>query len=139
MAKKNFRNKNNALSSQYEAANGELDTTNMTPEQAALMQKYHEKDKKRLAKRSKLAEKLDMYDMIIANLIAGTSIIEPNIKLNNSQIAVGFSNISSEAQLTKYFMIRKLPDWLKPRLIDQIRKRCMTPGIKINFYFHKRF
>lgn len=136
MAKKNFRNKNNTLSAQYENSLQELDTTNLTPEQAALMQKYHEKDKKRLAKKSKFREKVDMYDMIIANLIAGNSIIEPSVKLNNSQIAIGFSNISSENQLIKYFMISRFPDWLKPRLIDEIRKRCMTPGIKINFYFH---
>lgn len=87
-------------------------------------------------KKSKLAELIDMYDMIIANLIAGTSIIEPTEQLDNSQIHIGFSNISSDEQLTKYFMINRLPDFLKPKLIDELRMRCMQPGVKINFYFN---
>ena len=33
-------------------------------------------------------------------------------------------------------MISKFPDWLQPRIIDTIRKRCMNDGVKINFYFH---
>lgn len=87
-------------------------------------------------RRSKRKEKLDMYDMIVANLVAGNSIIEPEQKLDSSQLAIGFSNISSETQLTKYFMISKFPDFLKPKLIDTIRTRCMMPGLKINFYFN---
>lgn len=87
-------------------------------------------------RRSKRKEKLDMYDMIVANLVAGNSIIEPEQKLDSSQLAIGFSNISSETQLTKYFMISKFPDFLKPKLIDIIRTRCMMPGLKINFYFN---
>ena len=46
-------------------------------------------------RRSKRKEKLDMYDMIVANLIAGNSIIEPEQKLDSSQLAIGFSSISS--------------------------------------------
>ena len=87
-------------------------------------------------RRSKRKEKLDMYDMIVANLIAGNSIIEPEQKLDSSQLAIGFSSISSETQLTKYFMISKFPDFLKPKLIDAVRTRCMMPGLKINFYFN---
>lgn len=91
---------------------------------------------KKAAKKSKRQEKIDMYDMIIANMIAGNSIIEPTVKLDNSQIAVGFSNIASEEQLTKYFMISKFPDFLAPKLIDNIRNRCLHAGVKINFYFY---
>lgn len=109
---------------------------NLTPEQKAFMEQYQQKETRKGKRASKRQEKLDMYDMILANLLAGTSIIEPSQKLNNSQIAIGFSNISSEEQLTKYFMISKFPDWLQPRIIDTIRKRCMNDGVKINFYFH---
>lgn len=91
------------------------------------------KKEKRMSKRK---EKLDMYDMILANLIAGNSIIEPTMELDNSQLAIGFSNISSNKQLTKYFMINKFPDFLQPRLVDTIRNKCMNPGVKINFYFY---
>lgn len=94
---------------------------------------------KKVSKRKqKRKEKIDMYDMILANLIAGNAIIEPTKKLSNSQLSIGFSNIASETQLTKYFMISKFPDFLQPRLIDVIRQRCMNPGIKINFYFHAK-
>lgn len=88
------------------------------------------------SKKSKLAEKLDMYDMILANLYAGKSIIEPTTRLDNSQIAIGFSNISSENQITKYFSISSFPDYVQNQLIDYIRNNCMLPGVKINFYFY---
>ena len=91
---------------------------------------------RRNKRRAKWREKIDMYDMIIANLIAGNSIIEPSQKLDNSQIAIGFSSIASDEQLTKYFMISKFPDFLQPRFIDLVRSRCMNVGVKINFYFN---
>lgn len=117
-------------------ATNQQTNANLTPEQKAFMEQYQQKENRKGKRASKRQEKLDMYDMILANLLAGTSIIEPSQKLNNSQIAIGFSNISSEEQLTKYFMISKFPDWLQPRIIDTIRKRCMNDGVKINFYFH---
>jgi hypothetical protein len=91
---------------------------------------------KKAKKLSKRKEKLEMYDMIFANLIAGNSIIEPTQKLDNSQIAIGFSNISSAEQLSKYFMISKFPDFLAPRMVDLMRSRCMRVGVKMNFYFY---
>ena len=115
----------------------QIGNSGMTIEQKQFMEQYQ--NNPRNAKRqSKRKEKLDMYDMIIANLCAGTSIIEPTQKLTNSQLAIGFSNIASESQLTKYFMISKFPDWMKPRLIDNIRSKCMQDGVKINFYFNCR-
>lgn len=87
-------------------------------------------------KRSKLAEKLDMYDMIIANLLAGKSIIEPTEHLDNSQIAIGFSNVSSENQISKYYVINSFPDYIQDKLFDAIRSRCMNKGVKINFYVY---
>lgn len=87
-------------------------------------------------KKSKFKEKLDMYDMILANLYAGKSIIEPSTHLDNSQVAIGFSNISSETQITKYFTISSFPDYVQNQLIDYIRNTCMLPGVKINFYFY---
>lgn len=84
----------------------------------------------------KFKDKVAMYDMIIANIIAGRSIIEPNEHLDSSQIAIGFSNISSEDQISKYFMIRRFPDYLSPRLIDKIRSQCVYDGVKINFYYY---
>lgn len=94
------------------------------------------KKKNKRGKRSKLSEKIDMYDMIVANLVEGNSIIEPTQKLDNSQISVGFNNIASDERLIKYFMISRFPDYLSPRLVDRIRDECMNGGVKINFYFY---
>lgn len=85
-------------------------------------------------RKEKFKEKLDMYDMILANLYAGKAIIEPEKKLNNSQIAIGFSNIASENQITKYFVINEFPDYVPNNLFDLIRNRCMHSGVRINFY-----
>lgn len=91
---------------------------------------------KKAAKKAKIAEKIDMYDMILANILAGKAVIEPTEHLDNSQIAIGFSNIASETQISKYFMIRQLPDYMQPCLIDNIRAKCINDGIKINFFFY---
>lgn len=88
------------------------------------------------SKKEKFKEKLDMYDMIAANLYAGNSIIEPDAKLDNSQIAIGFSNISSDTQITKYFVINEFSDYIPNKLFDLIRARCMASGVKINFYMY---
>lgn len=93
------------------------------------------KELKKQARKGKIRDKLDMYDMIAANLLAGKSIIEPSQKLDNSQIAIGFSNIASENQISKFFLVRQLPDYMQPRLIDLIRSRCIRDGVKINFSF----
>ena len=94
------------------------------------------KEEKRQAKKAKLAEKIDMYDMIIANLIAGNTIIAPSKHLGNSNIRIGFSNISSDTQISKYFLIRQFPDYLQTRLFDSIRRVCIRNGVKINFYIY---
>ena len=94
------------------------------------------KKAKKDAKKTKLKEKIDMYEMIIANLIAGNSIIEPSKRLGNSNIHIGFSNISSESQITKYFLIRQFPDFLQPRLLDYLRYTCVKPGVKIDFFIY---
>ena len=77
-----------------------------------------------------------MYDMILASLYAGKSLVEPSVYLDNSQIAIGFSNISSETQITKYFSVSAFPDYVQNQLIDYIRNTCMLPGVKINFYMY---
>lgn len=99
------------------------------------LSKKEQKKQKRMSKRK---EKIDMYDMIIANLIAGNSIIEPTEKLNSSQLSIGFSNIASDEQLSKYFMISKFPDFMQTQFIDIVRRRCIRPGVKINFYFYAK-
>jgi len=83
-----------------------------------------------------LKEKWYMYDMIIANMLAGNSIIEPTKQLDNTKIAISFSNIASESQISKYFLIRDLPDYLPPNFMDLIRSRCIQEGVKINYYIY---
>lgn len=81
-------------------------------------------------------ERIDMYDMIIANWLAKDSIIEPDHPLDSSKISIGFSNIASATQITKYFMITNFPDYLSTRLMDQIRMACIDSGVKVNFYIY---
>lgn len=115
---------------------GNNNLNQQTPDKAYNMYANQNKTNNKQKKKGKLAEKIEMYDMIIANLIAGKSVIPPQKKLGNSQVAIGFSNISSEDQISKYFMIKQLPDYMKSRMVDEIRNRCVLPGVKINFYFY---
>lgn len=108
----------------------------ITDSGAYLSESVSKKQQKKNKRKERFSEKLAMYDMIIANLIAGESIIEPDKHLDNSQIQIGFSNIASETQISKYFLIKTLPDYLQPRLIDNIRNFCILNGVKINFYFY---
>lgn len=92
--------------------------------------------KKKTKGKSKFREKLEMYDMILANIAAGKAIIEPSEKMNNSQIHIGFNCIASESQLTKYYILNKFPDYVEEGLMHKIRNRCTRSGVRINFYFY---
>ena len=81
-------------------------------------------------------EKIEMYDMMLANLVAGSSIIEPIEKLDSSRISIGFSNISSETHLIKYYVINGFPDYIQPQILDTIRKECISNGVKVNYYIY---
>lgn len=91
---------------------------------------------KKQKKRRKLLEKIEMYDMMLANFIAGDSIIEPDQALDNSKICIGFSNIASETIIQKYFLVHQLPDWMDEDFIGNIRNQCLRDGVKIDFYFY---
>lgn len=97
--------------------------------------KKQEKAAKKKAKKGKLAEKKDMYDMIIANIMAGNSIIEPTVKLGGANVHIGFSDVASETHISKYFMVTKFPDFMPEAFMDIIRADCCYSGVKINFYF----
>ena len=73
--------------------------------------KRAEKAARKAKRKGKWAEKLDMYDMILSNIIAGSAIIEPDVKLESNQIDIGYSSIAQNTQITKYFLIKQLPDY----------------------------
>lgn len=83
---------------------------------------------------SKFREKIEMYDYLLASMLAGNSVIEPEEHLNGDEIEIGFSNICSDDMLTKYFLIRQLPLFIDEELFRSIRARCSNPGVRINFY-----
>lgn len=87
-------------------------------------------------RRAKFIQKGEMYDMMMANLMSKDAIIEPETPLDNSQLAIGFSNISSENQITKYYMIKQFPDYLQQKFVQAVRNFCLEPGVKMNFYFY---
>lgn len=84
-------------------------------------------------KKKQEGNKLDMYDIIFANLVAGTSIIEPDRELDREHIDIGFSNVSSEKLILKYFMITGLPDYTYTQLFSRIRSYTMLSGVRVNF------
>lgn len=85
-------------------------------------------------KSNKLLEKIDMYDMIIASMLDKNNIIETEEKLDNKHLAIGFSNVSTKGFISKYFMIYSFPEFIPVNLYSKIRKRCMSNGVKIDFY-----
>ena len=121
----------------------------LTPELAAFLDKYENKHKqkneKRIRRHADFKEKLNMYDMILANIIAGTSIIEPTQELDSSQIHIGFSNIASADKLSKYFdseeemieFFEKMPidDFLK--FIKKIKENIINNDKFFNNYMVK--
>ena len=78
-------------------------------------------------------EKLDMYDMMVANLVARNSIIEPDVVLDNSKLSIGYSNIATESTLTKYFLIVNFPDYLTQKLYYVLRLATLEKGVKMDF------
>lgn len=82
------------------------------------------------------AERLEMYDMVLANMYAKESIIEPTEELDNAQISVGFSSVTSASQLSKYYIIRNLPDYINAQFLDSLRARCIRMGVKINYFIY---
>ena len=123
MFKRN-KNKNNKVN---------INTNLNLPEDNKAKVNKEDNKKFKVKKKSKLAEKLDMYDMILANLYAGSSIIDIDRTLDRSHIDIGFSNITSEKLVIKYFLIDSLPDWLVQNLFTEIREQCLLPGVRINF------
>lgn len=84
----------------------------------------------------KLREKIDMYDMILANFAAGSAVIPIDAELEGSNISIGFSHMESQSQINKYFVITGFPMYLNYQIFDEIRNRCIGRGIKINFYMY---
>lgn len=77
-----------------------------------------------------------MYDTLIANLISGNSIIEPTKELDDNKIQIGFSNIGSKREISKYFIIQHYPDWLDLSFLDRLRYDCISDGVKLDYYFY---
>ena len=141
--KKNKNKKDGSVNNQvYGTQNqpqGQMTTANYMSSQMNMQNlspKERKKLEKKLNRKSKMAEKLDMYDMILSNIIAGSQIVEPTTKLESNQIDIGYNQVAQNTQLQKYYLIRALPDYLQPNFIDQIRQSCIQNGVKINFYFY---
>lgn len=131
--KKNKRQNNINNQAEQASVNSDYSASSLDPEVKA---RIEAKENKKKLRKSKKKDKIDMYDMIIANLIAGKTVIPPEEHLGISNIHIGFADIASDSQISKYFIIRQFPDYLQERLIDSIRRICIRPGIKINFYMY---
>lgn len=87
-------------------------------------------------KKDEKTSKMQMYDHLLASLFAGNSIIEPQDTLVMDNLNIGFNTVSSKTYISKYFLIRKWPDWLDMRFMDRVRQQCLYAGVKINFYMY---
>lgn len=93
------------------------------------------KNTKESSKRSsKMREKLDMYDMIIASSLDRDSIVIPDDELDSRHLAVGFSCIASMKYVSKYFLITDMEDYIKCQLYSLIRRECLQKGVLIDFF-----
>lgn len=107
-----------------------------------MLNKYKKKSvstsklQRKARRREKRKEKLDMYDMILANLLAGNSIITPDKPLDKASLHIGFSTLSTETTVTKYFMVKTFPDFLNPNFFNAMRSECTKGGVKINYYVY---
>ena len=85
---------------------------------------------------NRIKKRIQMYDLFLANLASGDSVIGPEVKLDNSKISVGFSNIASENFIYKYFLMKDMPDYIDPNFLDNLRHSCLLPGVKFNYYIY---
>lgn len=94
------------------------------------------KRKRKKKRKSTRKERFDMYDMLLANRLAGNSIIEPEEDLDNSEISISYANIASRTSISKYFVITNFPDWMDSGFINTVRRKCILPGVKVDFYIY---
>ena len=93
-------------------------------------------NKSKADKKATRTSKLQMYDHLAASLYARDSIIEPQNELRMDNLNIGFNTVASQSYISKYFVIKKWPDWLDSRFMDRTRQQCLLPGVKINFYVY---
>ena len=100
--------------------------------------KREQREAKKAAKaagKGRLRTKLEMYDWLLANIRIGKAIVPyTGQKLGGGNVHIGYSTIESETEISKYYMIVKLPDYIVEHLFDEIRAECVAPGLKIDFY-----
>lgn len=87
-------------------------------------------------KRYKIKDIIGMYDMMIGNFVARKQIIAPRTNFDSSKVHVGYSLLSSSSQISKMFIIKNMPLYVKKKLFDEIRRRCLISGLKINYYIY---
>lgn len=92
--------------------------------------------KKRGKKKPTLKQAFHLWDHIVAGLLVGSGVIEPQDRLGMSNIGIDFGGLHSNSYVTKYFVITKYPDWIAPRITDIIRMNCLDAGVKVNFYVY---
>jgi hypothetical protein len=90
-----------------------------------------------------IKDKFDMYDETLAGLLAKNTVIRHKGSLESSNIAIGYNTIQSDAQISKFFIIRKYPAYIHPKLTERIRDTCLRGGnspvsgeARINFYIY---
>lgn len=81
-------------------------------------------------------ELINMYDYLIANIIKGSSIVEPSYDLGNDNLDIGYDSVGSSTHMSKYYIVSEFPTWMKPSIMHDIRNKCLKDGVKINFFMY---
>lgn len=81
-------------------------------------------------------DKCDMYNTIIANMIAKSHVILEEKDLDSKSISIGYNNLESSQYVMKYYVIHSLPMYLTKQWCTKIRRECSGEGIRVDYYIY---
>lgn len=74
------------------------------------------------------------YDTYLANLVSKGQFINVNTVTRGDAITPNFAYVETANYYVKYFMVAKYPNYVQRNYLDELRVRCISRGIKINYF-----
>ena len=88
-------------------------------------------------KLGKFKDKLNMYDMMLANYFAKGAILDDVKGLGRGDISIGYSQITSSRYITKYYAVQRM-EYVPMAFISRLREIGIDKGISINTYIYSK-
>lgn len=85
---------------------------------------------------SNAKQKLEMYDELLADWYAKSSLILSDEEIKNDELHIGYNCIESSTSVMKYFLLSGIPMYVSNSLLSDIRMSCKSSGLKINMYVY---